>query len=73
MYSEADLDALINESIRDCDTLPSVCKFASTKAGRDRIFTRVKEHILVRGIDNVDTALALVESELQEPYIEPNY
>jgi hypothetical protein len=31
---------------------------------------RVKQHILVRGIPNVDSALALVELELEEPYIE---
>jgi hypothetical protein len=72
-YTEKDLDNLIRESIKDCDSLPYVCKFASTKAGFDRIFDRVKEHVFVRGIDNVDSALALVEGELSEPYSEPNY
>lgn len=72
-YTEADLDKLIRESIQDCSSLPYVCKFATTKAGFNRIFDRVKEHIMVRGIDNVDSALALVEGELEEPYSEPNY
>ena len=71
-YSEKDLDQLISESIRDCETLPRVCKFATTKAGFNRIQKRVKEHILVRGIDNVDTALALVEQELEQPNVESN-
>lgn len=72
-YTEENLDKLIRESIKDCDTLPRVCKFSSTKAGFDRVFKRVKQHILVRGIDNVDSALALVEQELEQPNIEPNY
>ena len=71
-YTEKDLDSLIRESIKDCDSLPYVCRFASTKAGFDRIFKRVKEHIFVRGIDDVDTALALVEGELEQPNSEQN-
>jgi hypothetical protein len=73
MYSEQDLDALIKKSIKECDTLPYLCKFAQTDAGFARIFDRAKQNILVRGIDNVDSALALVEQELEQPYTEPNY
>jgi hypothetical protein len=50
--------------------LPYVSQFALTQAGKDRIFFRVKQHILVRGIANLDTALALVEVELSTPNVE---
>lgn len=69
-YTEKDLDNLIRESIKSCDSLPRVCVFKQTQAGFDRIVKRVKQHIFVRGIDNVDSALALVEQELEEPYSE---
>jgi hypothetical protein len=72
-YTERDLDDLINLSIKDCDSLPYLCKFKETEQGRKLIFERAKEHILKRGIANVDTALALVEQELSQPYVEPNY
>ena len=71
-YSEKDLDKLITESIKNCSELPRVCKFATTTAGFNRIHKRVKQHILVRGIDNVDTAIALVEQELEQPNVESN-
>jgi hypothetical protein len=70
MYTTKDLDDLIDQSIRENKTLIYVKEFSSTEHGFKRVFDRVKQHILVRGIDNVDTALALVESELQEVYIE---
>jgi hypothetical protein len=70
MYTERDLDELIRESIKDCDSLPRVCQFAEHPIGFERIMMRVKQHILVRGIEDIDTALALVEIELEEPYIE---
>jgi|694.fasta_scaffold12013_4 hypothetical protein len=70
MYTERDLDELIRQSITDCDSLLRVCQFAQTPIGFERIMMRVKQHILVRGIPNVDSALALVELELEEPYIE---
>ena len=69
MYTEEQLDELIRQSIADCE-LPHVCQFAQFEEGINRILNRVKQHILVRGIDDVDTALALVEQELEEPYIE---
>jgi hypothetical protein len=72
-YTEKDLDKLIHESIKDCDSLPRICSFSSTVGGFNRIFNRVKQHILERGIDNVDTALALVEQELEQPYIPNNF
>ena len=70
MYTEKDLDELIRESIKDCDGLTRVCQFAQQPIGFERIMMRVKQHILVRGIQDIDTALALVEIELEEPYIE---
>lgn len=73
MYSEQDLDKLIKKSIKECGSLPRVCEFVTTKKGFDRVFKRVKEHILLRGIDNIDSALSLVENELEEPYNKPNY
>jgi hypothetical protein len=69
MYTEEDLDELIRQSVADCQ-LPHVCEFARFDEGMKRIIKRVKQHILVRGIADVDTALALVEQELEEPYIE---
>jgi hypothetical protein len=70
MYSIKDLDDLIAQSIQENKTLTYVKEFSSTEFGFKRVFDRVKQHILVRGVDNVDTALSLVESELQEVYIE---
>jgi hypothetical protein len=71
--TEQDLDRLITESIKECNSLPHVCEFVKTKSGFERVFNRVKQHILIRGIDNVDTALALVGQELEQPYAEnPN-
>jgi len=70
--TEKDLDLLIMKSIEECDDLPNVCTFASTVAGKKKIFRRIKEHIFIRGIDSIDTCLALVEEELSTPYIEPN-
>jgi hypothetical protein len=70
MYNENQLDILIRESISSAKNLPYVSQFALTQAGKDRIFFRVKQHILVRGIANLDTALALVEVELSTPNVE---
>jgi hypothetical protein len=70
MYNENQLDLLIKEAILSVKDLPYVSQFANTVVGRDRIFDRVKQHILVRGITNLDTALALVESELSTPNID---
>ncbi len=69
MYTIKDLDELIAQTIKDTD-LVYVKQFTSTKSGFELVFRRVKQHILVRGIDNVDSALSLVESELQEVYVE---
>ena len=72
-YSIKDLDELISVSIKDCGTLPRICKFSSTKTGAERIHKRVKTHVLVGSIDNIDTALALVEQELESIDINSNY
>lgn len=70
MYNENQLDLMIKEAIMSVDSLPYVSQFASTQEGKNRIFFRVKQHILVRGITNLDTALALVETELSTPNID---
>jgi len=70
MYNENQLDILIREAITSAKNLPYVSQFSLTQAGKDRIFFRVKQHILVRGIANLDTALALVEVELSTPNVE---
>lgn len=66
MYSEKDLDALIRQKIKECK-MPYTCQFSKTEQGFKRIFDRIKQHIFVRGIANVDTAISLVENELSEP------
>lgn len=68
-YTEKDLDILIEESINECDSMPYLCSFVKTKAGRKRVMDRIKQHIFARGIDNVETAMALVEMELSTPSI----
>lgn len=70
---DLELNQLIKDTILNCKTLPHVCKFRETELGFSRIESRMKEHIFLQGLDDVDTALALVEGELEEPYIEPNY
>lgn len=67
MYSENDLDNLIKESIKKATGMPYISQFALTEAGLDKIHFRVKQHILVRGISDIDTALELVENELSTP------
>jgi len=67
MYSESDLDKLINESIIGATDMPYISLFATTEAGKRKVHYRIKQHILVRGISNIDTAIGLVETELSTP------
>ena len=67
MYSESDLDKLINESILGATDMPYITLFATTDAGMRKIHYRIKQHILVRGISDIDTAIGLVDSELSTP------
>jgi hypothetical protein len=67
MYSESDLDNLIKETILGAKDMPYVSQFALTEAGLKRIHYRIKQHILVRGITNLETAIGLVETELSTP------
>ena len=67
MFSESDLDKLIYESISEATDMPYVSQFSMTQAGRKKIHFRIKQHILVRGISNIDTAIGLVETELSYP------
>lgn len=69
-YTERDLNLLIEKAILECDSLPYLCHFAKTEAGKRRILKRIKEHIFIRGIDDIDTAMALIESELETPLVE---
>lgn len=66
-YTEKDLEILIEESISECDSMPYLCTFVKTQAGRKRVIDRIKQHIFSRGIDDVETAMALVEMELATP------
>ena len=63
-YTEKDLEILIEESINECDSMPYLCRIVKSKAGKKRVMDRIKQHIFSRGIDNVETAMALVEMEL---------
>lgn len=67
MYSESDLDNLIHESILKATDMPYISLYATTEAGRRKLHFRIKQHILVRGISNIDTAIGLVETELGTP------
>jgi len=67
MYNEADLDKLITESILEAKDMPYISLFATTDAGIRKIHFRIKQHILVRGISDIDTAIGLVETELGTP------
>jgi hypothetical protein len=67
MYSEEDLDNLIKESILGATDMPYISAFSKTDAGIRKIHYRIKQHILVRGITNIDTAIGLVETELSTP------
>ena len=67
MFTESDLDKLIYESISEATDMPYVSQFALTEAGRDKMHFRIKQHILVRGISDMDTAIGLIETELSTP------
>ena len=67
MYNESDLDKLIIETILRATDMPYISQFSSTKAGIRKIQFRIKQHILVLGISNIDTAIGLVENELSTP------
>jgi hypothetical protein len=67
MYSEKDLDKLITESILSAKDMPYISLYSTTDAGIRKIHYRIKQHILVRGISDIDTAIGLVETELGTP------
>jgi hypothetical protein len=69
-FTEQDLDNLIKESILEANDMPYISQFATTEAGLEKIHFRIKQHILVRGISDIDTAIGLVESELSTPNIQ---
>ena len=54
-------------SISEATDMPYVSQFALTEAGRDKMHFRIKQHILVRGISDMDTAIGLIETELSTP------
>ncbi len=66
-YTEQDLDNLIRESILEATDMPYISVFSKTEAGLNKIHYRIKQHILVRGISDIDTAIGLVETELSTP------
>ena len=67
MYNEIDLDKLITESILGATDMTYISIFSTTDAGIRKIHFRIKQHILVRGISDIETAIGLVESELSTP------
>ena len=67
MYSESDLDKLITESILEAKDMPYISLFATTDAGMRKMHFRIKQHILVRGISDIETAIGLVDTELGTP------
>lgn len=67
MYNEKDLDNLIKESILEATDMPYISLFSTTQSGIEKIHFRIKQHILVRGITDIDTAIGLVETELSTP------
>lgn len=67
MYNESDLDKLIIETILRATDMPYISQFSSTQSGIRKIQFRIKQHILLRGISNIDTAIGLVETELSTP------
>ena len=68
MYSEQNLDELINTSIRETK-LPYVSSFSMTESGFNKIVKRIKEHIFLQNVPNVYTALSMVENELSTPNV----
>lgn len=68
MYSERDLDDLINLSIKK-SKYPYISSFALTDSGFKRIKKRVEEHIFKQNVPDLDTALAMVEDELSTPNV----
>jgi hypothetical protein len=68
MYTENDLDELINISIKETN-LPYVSSFSMTESGFNRIVKRVKEHIFRQNVTNLETALSMVEDELSTPNV----
>lgn len=66
-YNETDLDKLITESILQAKDMPRISLFSTTDAGIRKIHFRIKQHILVRGITDINTAIGLVETELETP------
>ncbi|MFA6502046.1 MAG: hypothetical protein WCT85_04580 [Parachlamydiales bacterium] len=66
-YTEKDLDDLIDSKLNyhiDCKTFPNVCRILETKAGRIRVFNRVKTLIKDDNITDIDEALANIEASV---------
>jgi len=62
-HSETELNQLIDKRIEDCTDYPLLCNIAKSKAGRQRIKTRVKQIMFNDGIADIDTCFALIESQ----------
>jgi len=69
MSIENELNELIKQTINNSD-MPYVSQFRKTDSGFKRIYERVKQHIFVRGVTDVETALSFVEDELSQPTID---
>ncbi len=62
-HTETDLDILIEDELAKCE-YKTICLFAQTETGRERIKTRVKEIIFNDGQASIEGALATVEDQL---------
>jgi len=66
-YTEKDLNLLILDKLdtqEECAQYPNICQMMQTEAGTERVFNRVKEVILNDGNTSVESAIAVVETEL---------
>lgn len=62
--NEQDLELLIEEKLKDCKSYHNICELVATEVGKQRVVDRVKEILYSDGIDNIDTALAQIETDL---------
>lgn len=63
-FTESDLDKLIDEKLVNCVDYPNVCTLLHTGPGKEKVKARIKELIFQEGIEQVDTAIAQIETEL---------
>lgn len=65
VWTQADLDKLIEEKLSACSDYPGVCNLLATEAGKKRVYDRINEQIFHEGITNLDTCIANIETEIR--------